>query len=247
MRLMIGGMSREHWEKNAGDWAAWATTPGFDSYWSYSPAFFELVPPPRGRTLEVACGEGRVSRDLAARGHHVVAIDSSSTLIRMAREAEPSISCLQADAEALPFPDGVFDLAVFYNSLMDFDDMNAALDEGARVLKRGGALCASITHPLQDAGRFLEKSASSPFLIEGSYLDERRAIDAPMERDGRHMHFKGWAYPLESYSRALERNDLRIEALREPAAPNETLAGNPAGARWQRIPVFLMWRAVKNA
>ena len=41
--------------------------------------------------------------------------------------------------------------------------------------------------------------------------------------------------------------DLRIEALREPAAPNETLAGNPAGARWQRIPVFLMWRAVKNA
>ena len=68
-----------------------------------------------------------------------------------------------------------------------------------------------------------------------------------MERDGRHMHFKGWAYPLESYSRALERNDLRIEALREPATPNETLAGNPAGARWQRIPVFLMWRAVKNA
>jgi hypothetical protein len=40
-------MSREHWEKNALDWAGWAATPGFDSYWSYSPEFFKLVPAPR--------------------------------------------------------------------------------------------------------------------------------------------------------------------------------------------------------
>lgn len=240
-------VSREHWEREAVNWAAWATRPGFDSYWSYSPAFFELVPPPGTRTLEVGCGEGRVSRDLKERGHRVVAVDASPTLIRMALDTDESIAYARCDATALPFEDGTFDLVVFYNSLMDFDDMPAAIDEGARVLAPGAVLCVSITHPLQDAGNFAEPAADAPFVIEGSYLEDRRPFDAPMERDGLRMHFKGWAYPLESYSKALERNGLQIQAIREPAAPEITVANNPAGARWRRIPVFLMWRAIKSA
>jgi len=237
---------REHWEREAINWAAWATRPDFASYWSYSPTFFELLPPPGKRTLEVACGEGRVSRDLKARGHLVVAVDASPTLMRMARDTDASIAFARCDAAALPFEDGTFDLVVFYNALMDFDDMPASIDEGARVLTPGGVVCASITHPMQNAGNFTEPAAEAPFIIEGSYLGDRRPIDAPLERDGLHMHFKGWAYPLESYSRALERNGLQIQAIREPAAPEATVVKNPPGARWRRIPLFLMWRAVKT-
>src|ERR1041385_619775 len=51
-------MTREHWEKQASNWATWARTPNFDAYWDYSPAFFDLVPAAKGRTLEVGCGEG---------------------------------------------------------------------------------------------------------------------------------------------------------------------------------------------
>ena len=65
------------WEPRAEQWLAWARTPGFDAYWSYRDAFFGLVPPPAGGTLEVGCGEGRVTRDLAARGHRVTALDPS--------------------------------------------------------------------------------------------------------------------------------------------------------------------------
>jgi 2-polyprenyl-3-methyl-5-hydroxy-6-metoxy-1,4-benzoquinol methylase len=64
-------MSREHWQHESANWAAWARRPDFDEYWKYSQAFFDLVPPPGIRTLEIGCGEGRVSRDLAARGHRV--------------------------------------------------------------------------------------------------------------------------------------------------------------------------------
>jgi len=52
-------VSREHWERHAGDWAAWARKPNFDAYWEYSRAFFDLVPRPEKRTLDVGCGEGR--------------------------------------------------------------------------------------------------------------------------------------------------------------------------------------------
>src|SRR5206468_4782436 len=91
-------MSREHWEKQAANWAAWARTPDFDAYWKYSPGFFELVPPPHGRTLEVGCGEGRVARDLARLGHRVVAVDPVTTLIRLARDADAGNDYLRGDS-----------------------------------------------------------------------------------------------------------------------------------------------------
>ena len=59
------------------------------------------------------------------------------------------------------------------------------------------------------------------------------------------MHFKGWAYPLESYFRAMEDAGLAVEALREPADDDPGPSMEPGGSRWRRIPVFLMWRAVK--
>ena len=239
-------MSREHWEKNAANWAEWARKPGFDSYWQYSKTFFELVPPPGQRTLEVGCGEGRVSRDLAARGHHMFAVDTSPTLIQLAHDTDASIPYVRCDAADLPFRDESFDLAVFYNSLMDFDDMQASIAEAGRVLRPGGFLCASITHPLQDAGKFASRSGDAPFIIEGSYLGDRRVYDAEVERDGHHMHFKGWAYPLETYARALEMAGFMLQALREPALESAPPSMDPGAERWRRIPVFLMWRAVKT-
>src|SRR5579864_3422820 len=239
-------MSREHWEKEASNWAEWARRPDFDAYWKYSPAFFELVPPPGLRTLEVGCGEGRVSRDLAARGHRVTAVDASSVLIGLAHEAAPDIGYSRADAAALPFAAGTFDLVVFYNSLMDVDDMEGSVREAARVLRPTGSMCACITHPTTDAGRFESREPDARFVIEGAYLGERRWADLEVERDGLRMHFKGWAYSLEDYFGALERAGFVVQAVREPPIADETIALYPSEERWRRMPVFLMWRAART-
>ncbi len=74
------------------------------------------MPPPGHATLEVGCGEGRVARDLAARGHRVTAIDISRTLIGLAAEADGASTYLLADGVALPFAEAAFDLVVAYNS-----------------------------------------------------------------------------------------------------------------------------------
>ncbi len=220
-------------EEHAQGWLAWARTPGHDAYRTYRNAFFALVPEPGTATLEVGCGEGRVARDLVARGHTVTALDASPTLLRAAAEADPASRYVEGSAEALPFEDGAFDLVVAYNSLMDVDDMPAAVSEAARVLAPGGRLCACVTHPLPDAGSW---RGEETFAITESYL-ERRWFGATMERDGLEFQFAGWCYPLETYARALEKAGLLIEAIREPA--------DPGGGRWARVPMFLMWRAVK--
>jgi SAM-dependent methyltransferase len=233
-------VSREHWENQASNWAAWARTPDFDAYWDYSPAFFELVPPPGRRTLEVGCGEGRVARDLVKRGHRVTACDSTFELLKLATDADKTSGYLRCDAAALPFRDESFDLVVFYNSLMDIDDMESSVREAARVLAPGGKMCACVTHPIPDAGKFESNEDDAPFVISGTYLGDRRWIEiVPIERDGLRMEFAGWAYPLEGYFRVLETAGFAIEAVREPPGHQE--------GRWTRIPLFLMWRAAKSA
>lgn len=221
-----------HFEEYAEHWLAWARTPGHDVYWAYRDAFFALVPEPGRATLEVGCGEGRVARDLAERGHAVTGVDTSPTLLRAAADAHPDGTYALADACALPFGDGSFDLVVAYNALMDIEDMAGAVSEAARVLAPGGAVCLCVTHPMADVGRF----DGQHYFLARPYLQPGR-FDGTFTRDGLSMTFKGHTRPLEAYTRALEAAGLVIEALREPPSPLEP--DRP-------VPMFLMLRAART-
>jgi ubiquinone/menaquinone biosynthesis C-methylase UbiE len=242
-------LNRE-WEREAENWIAWARTPGHDAYWLLRDSFFQLLPPQGRATLEIGCGEGRVARDLGARGHQVTGVDASPTLLQAAKDAHhPGGNYVLADAAALPFEDASFDLVVAYNSLMDVQDMPGAVREAARVLESGGRFCVCVTHPLADAGRFAAREADAQFVIQGSYFGRRRPwyYGQTFERAGLQMTFHGWAYSFEDYSRALEEAALLIEALREPRVPAEEVERDPREQRWRRLPNFLMLRALKPA
>lgn len=229
---------REAWEAEAASWIAWARTPGHDSYWRFHrDRFLTLLPPPTGRTLDVGCGEGRLSRDLAARGYSVVGIDGSPTLVAAAREADPGGEYMLADAASLPFADGAFTLVVAFMSYQDVDDLAGAVREAGRVLARDGHLCLAVVHPINSAGRFATRDADAPFVITESYFELRRTNDT-FERDGLRMTFASEHRPLAAYGDALADAGLAIERVAEVA--DTTMA---PGDRWQRLPLFLHLRA----
>jgi SAM-dependent methyltransferase len=230
------------WEDEARNWIAIARAPE-DSYWFYREAFFELVPQPGERTIELGCGEGRVTRDLAARGHRTVGLEASPTLLEAARTAHPEGEYVVADAASLPFDDESFDLAVAYNSLMDIDEMPRAVREAWRVLRPGSRFCICVTHPINDAGRFEHDDAGAAFHMD--VYRGRRRYDETLDVFGVTMRFVGWCYPLEDYARALEDAGFLVEAIREPAVDRSTVA--PRGERRLRIPNFLFIRALKPA
>src|SRR4051794_5920510 len=139
----------EAWEGEAVQWITWARAPGHDSYWRFHrDQFFELLPPPGRLTLDIGCGEGRLTRDLKALGHTVVALDASPTLISAARAADPAGDYRVVDASTLPLADASCDLAVAFMSLQDFDDMPRAVAEIGRVLMPGACACVALVHPL---------------------------------------------------------------------------------------------------
>jgi SAM-dependent methyltransferase len=235
---------RELWETHAAQWTEWARAAGHDSYWNFHrDQFLQIVPPPGRRTIDIGCGEGRLTRCLKGLGHNVVGIDTSPSLIAAARGLDPSVDIRLADAAALPFDDVSADLAIAFMSLHDMNAMPTAVREVARVLEPGGRFCVAIVHPINSAGRFETTVADepAPFVIKGSYLGTFDYSDA-VERDGLSMTFHSQHRPIESYFLALEEAGLLVEALREPRVPDRVVKSD-RGRRWQRVPLFLHLRA----
>jgi SAM-dependent methyltransferase len=236
---------RSAWEQHASDFVAWARRQGHDSYWRFHrDLFLELVPPPGKRTLDLGCGEGRLSRDLQALGHQVVGVDASPTMLAAGREADPEIETHLADASALPFADGAFDCSIAFMSLQDVEDLEGAVREASRTLEPGGRFCVAIVHPLNSAGQFDGDAADNPFTISGSYLDSAYYAD-DFARDGLELTIVSAHRPLQAYTDALSGAGLLIERLREPALPEHGIT-EPRQRRWQRLPLFLHLRAVKR-
>src|SRR4030095_3327756 len=104
---------------------------------------------PRGpgiRVLEVACGTGIVTRRLLARLRGqgtLVATDLNEAMLAHARSegpGDPAREWRQADATALPFPDGSFDAVVCQFGLMFFPHKAPGGRREVRASKAGGGL-----------------------------------------------------------------------------------------------------------
>jgi ubiquinone/menaquinone biosynthesis C-methylase UbiE len=233
---------RDAWEAEALNWVAWARAPGHDSYWQFHrDRFLALLPPPPAAILDVGCGEGRLPRDLKARGYKVIGSDASPTMIEHARHADPDGEYHVADAAHLPFGDASAQVVTAFMSLHDVDDLQGSVREIARVLSPGGCACLALVHPINSAGQFEERRGDAPFIIRDSYFASRRYADA-VERDGLQMTFSSFHRPLQEYVAELVTAGLLIEGIAE-IADTTALADD----RWQRIPLFLHIRATRPA
>ena len=108
---------------------------------------------PGGRALDLACGTGSLTRDLAKKvgpKGYVLGIDFSREMLRAARSRpSPNIEYRLGDATDLRgVPSGAFDAATIAYGARNIPDLTALFSEIARCLGPGGvAVCLEITQP----------------------------------------------------------------------------------------------------
>ncbi|MCB2066668.1 MAG: metalloregulator ArsR/SmtB family transcription factor [Erythrobacter sp.] len=98
-----------------------------------------------GQLADIGTGTGRIAELLASSCDHLVALDKSPDMLRLARARlqrldTGSVELVQADFSALPFPSATFDTVVFHQVLHYAADLAAPLAEAARVCRPGGRL-----------------------------------------------------------------------------------------------------------
>lgn len=115
------------------------------------------------RVLDVGCGTGSVTEELAARTEgQVIGVDRDPTMTAYAQEREGQAEYRQGNAHDLPFRDAWFDVTVCHFVLMWCHDPAQAAREMVRVTQPGGTvlICAEpdyggrIDHPILPLGQW---------------------------------------------------------------------------------------------
>jgi ubiquinone/menaquinone biosynthesis C-methylase UbiE len=124
------------------------------------------------RVIDIACGEGYLSRFLSQLGpREVIGIDISAPLIDIAirRSNGMNLSYRVDDAQHLrTFSDASVDIAASQMAIMDIPDHRAMFRSVRRVLKLGGAFVFSLLHPCFEAP--FREPDESRFLVDANGL-----------------------------------------------------------------------------
>ncbi|CAN5717922.1 hypothetical protein BH11PLA1_BH11PLA1_11440 [soil metagenome] len=225
------------------------------------PGTLRLVQPSAGqRILDIACGQGVVSRELARLGASVVAVDAAEKLIEAAKKRGEKSGAGQIDyrvadaraLEALGLEENSFDSAACVMALANVNPLEPLFAQAARLLKTGGRFVFSITHPAfraadQTSWGWDESQRRQYRRVDGYLSAGQKAIQM---HPGAAPDITTWTFhrPLQTYVRLLADSGLMVDALEEWPALRVSEPGPRAEAEnraRREIPLFLAVRAVK--
>jgi SAM-dependent methyltransferase len=251
------------WDENAEVWTK-LSRQGCDIYRDYvnTPAFLAMLPDVTGLAgLDIGCGEGHNTRVLAGAGARMTAIDISRRFIEFAvgveREEPAGIRCCQASAVELPFADEAFDFATAFMSFMDVPEQDVVVREAHRVLKPGGFLQFSVSHPCFATPRWRwirDEHGEKVGLDVGDYfrgpdgaVEEWIFTTAPPDQLERLRKFRVPRFwrTLSSWLNLLIDTGFVVEELAEPFADDEAVRAQPHLRDTQIIAFFLIVRCRK--
>ncbi len=206
------------------------------------PAVRDLIGPLAGQYIcDLACGQGILTRQLAADGATVVGVDISDKLLDIARRDEAArpigITYLRDDAQGLPaLPDASFDGVVCNMALMDIPNLVATCYAVRRILRHAGWFVFSITHPCfqTSVSHWLEDDERTARVVGAYFVEGALRSDNPA---GVRCRVGSYHRTLSTYVNTLADAKLWVERMHEPRATGEIAERLPGYAE---VPALLV-------
>lgn len=235
----------ETWDSIA-DWYSALVRGGSAMHEFSRDILLSAVPPTLtgARVLDVGCGEGLVTRALAARGATVLGVDPTSALIAHAQAAEkahPSGATFRRDdgSTLSSVNSDTMDWVTAALSLNNIADLDSAISSIKRVLKSEGRLVLTIPHPCFDAPNAGSLAVDGTHRrVVGDYLAQgfwRSTHPDSVRRAGNYHR------SIATYLTALIDRGFTVEVIAEPVPSRRVNETNPHRAG---LPPFFLTRAV---
>jgi 2-polyprenyl-3-methyl-5-hydroxy-6-metoxy-1,4-benzoquinol methylase len=230
------------WNDAADPWNEFVES-GLDYYRTelHGPALLDACGDVRDlRVLDLGCGQGWFSRQLAANGAKVTGVDWSAAMIEHARRISSDIAYEVMDAADVARL-GTFDLVTGCMSIMDMPRPAAVLAAASHIAPR---IVFSIPNPVTDSPyRAWKRDASGAKLaleIDRYFEATPTVMHWNMKRLVHRFETVQYRFTLEQWSRMIEDAGLVIARLREPRPSVDAIAKRPELADAARLPYFLI-------
>lgn len=240
------------WNQLGREWFELAQT-GESRMYFIMPYMLERIGDVKGKKiLDLGCGEGGYSRELAKRYAEVVAIDCSKSSIDYSTEqAEMNGLSIQHfirnSNDLYGIDDNTFDIVLCSMMLMDCEDFDGTIKEVVRVLKPSGKLFASVLHPCFNGnhtnGIGRQGKGITREVVVKNYFQPTE-WEAPLPNGLTSVIWRHRTF--EDYVKTFIKSGLIIVDLNEPRPTMKQAQISTTIAWLQKIPLFLFWELRKQ-
>ena len=209
------------------------------------------------RILDVGCGQGWFTRQLAIGGARCVGVDISPLQIEKARLHEARMPlgieyhCQPAESigEHLG-DDGDFDMVTACMSVHDMPRPDAAMQAVAEILRPGRSFVFSMPHPVTDSPyREWERKLGGekgPLKIDWYFESAARTLDWSMPRLKYSWRTPYWHRTLAEWTATVSEAGFVIRGLQEPRPTTEQVQRFPDLEDCHRLPYFLVFDCARS-
>ncbi|MFT4038093.1 MAG: methyltransferase domain-containing protein [Thermomicrobiales bacterium] len=202
------------------------------------------------RVLDLGCGQGWFSRQLAMRGAQVTGVDMARGQIAHAlrhEEEQPlGIDYRHLDAREIAdvWPAGAFDLITGCMVLQDTPHAGEILRAARQVLAPGGQIALSVPHPVTsgaEAGWLRgPDEAKGARWIDHYFQWQPDVLDWKSGDPAKPWRTPRWHRTLETWGSLIEAAGLCLTQMAEPRPSPAQIAADPSMEPASRIPYFLI-------
>ncbi len=181
----------------------------------------------KGKTvLDIGCGTGRLSRQIAKAGAKVCGIDISEKMLEQARKKDTETEYLHFKPNTVfPFQDKKFDFIVSNLVLEHIKDLPFFFSEITRISSKTSFIYISAMHPAM--------------LLKGTQANFKHP------ETGKEFRPKGYPHQIADFVQNMNRSGLLIKKMNEYPGTKELVAKFPKAEKYLDWPMLITFQLKK--